>query len=60
MLPAQKGVTVMSLLTGGVNGDSVPLTSDPSKSYRLAGLPDGMGIYLTPTSPDPVYTRRCE
>jgi uncharacterized protein DUF839 len=27
------------------SGDEVPLTSDPTRNYRLVGFPDGMGMY---------------
>lgn len=57
LIPMQKGVTVTSLLT--VN-DSVPLTSDPSQSYSLVGIPDGMGAFLTDATPDLEYTRSCQ
>lgn len=52
----QRGVSITSLLTAN---DSVPLTSDPSKDYRLVGIPDGMGVYLDDDTPDLEYTRTC-
>jgi hypothetical protein len=43
--PLLPQVEVVPLLTVG---ESVPLTGDPSRSYRLVGIPDGMGAYKTP------------
>lgn len=51
-----KGVSIVSLLTAG---DSVPLTTNLTQEYKLVGVPDGMGAYLTPNTPDLEFTKNC-
>jgi hypothetical protein len=56
LVPLQQGVFIHSLLTAG---DSVPLTSNKQESYKLVGVPDGMGAYLTANTPDLEYNKNC-
>lgn len=41
-VPSHPLVKTKSILTVG---DSVPLATDPAKSYRLLGIPDGLGAF---------------
>ena len=42
VVPGHPLVKTKSILTVG---DSVPLATDPAKSYRLLGIPDGLGAF---------------
>ncbi|HYY15763.1 MAG TPA: hypothetical protein VE965_03800 [Gammaproteobacteria bacterium] len=42
IVPSHPLVKTKSILTVG---DSVPLATDPAKSYRLLGIPDGLGAF---------------
>jgi hypothetical protein len=36
-------------------GDTVPLIGDPSKQYRMVGIPDGLGVYRTGPGTSTLY-----
>ena len=42
LLPGVEATPIMTV------GETVPFTGDPSRSYRLVGIPDGMGAHKTP------------